>query len=159
MTGLGILLVVLAGLGTGTMMWPMKRMHKLQFEHYWFVAMLFGLFILPWGFVLTRVPNIGEAYATVGWTPLLKANLFAFGWGVANVLYGLCVVRIGAALTGAVMTGLGVVAGTTLPMVMKGTGLFANAPDINSPSGRVISIGLAIMFVGVILSSVAGLGR
>lgn len=156
---LGILLVTLAGLGTGTGIWPMKRMRVLQFEHYWFVAMFLGLFLIPWTIVLTRVPDPWAAYSGVGWSTLLKANLFAFGWGIANVLYGLCVVRIGAALTGAIMTGLGIIAGTTLPMIMKGTGLFANAPDLDSAGGKVIMIGLAIMLCGVAMSSLAGFGR
>ena len=159
MTLLGIGLVVLAGLGTGTVMWPMKRMKRLQFEHYWFIAMLMGLVVIPWAFVLIRIPNLFTAYAQVGWEPILKANLFALGWGVANVLYGLCVVRIGAALTGAVMTGLGIIAGTTLPMIMKGTGLFANAPDLISTSGLVMMLGLAVMVAGVLVSSAAGFGR
>ena len=156
---LGIILVVLAGLGTGTVMWPMKRMKRLQFEHYWFIAMLTGLVVVPWSFVMITIPNPFAAYAQVGWGPVLKANLFALGWGVANVLYGLCVVRIGAALTGAVMTGLGIIAGTTLPMIMKGTGLFANAPDLMSTGGLVLMAGLAVMLLGVLLSSLAGFGR
>ena len=159
MTLLGIGLVVLAGLGTGTIMWPMKCMKRLQFEHYWFIAMLMGLVVIPWAFVLIRIPNLFTAYAQVGWEPILKANLFALGWGVANVLYGLCVVRIGAALTGAVMTGLAVIAGTTLPMIMKGTGLFANAPDLMSTSGLVLMSGLVVMLLGVLISSIAGFGR
>lgn len=159
MAVVGILLVVLAGLGVGTSIWPMKVMRQLQFEHYWFVAMLVGLFIIPWGIVLARVPDPWAAYSSVGWETLLKANLFAFGWGIANVLCGLCIVRIGAALTGAIMTGLGIMAGTILPMILKGSGLFANAPDIMSPSGKVIMVGLGIMICGVILSSFAGFGR
>lgn len=158
-TLLGIALVMLAGLGTGTGMWPMKMMKRLEFEHYWFVAMLVGLFIVPWTVVLASVPHPFAAYARVGWEPLVKANLFGLGWGIANVLYGLCVVRIGAALTGAIMTGLGVIAGTTLPMVMKGTGLFSEAPDLSSPSGRLIMAGLGVMLLGVMLCSLAGFGR
>ena len=158
-TLLGIVLVMLAGLGTGTGIWPMKLMKRLEFEHYWFVAMLVGLFIVPWAVVLASVPHPFEAYARVGWGTLVKANLFGLGWGIANVLYGLCVVRIGAALTGAIMTGLGVIAGTTLPMVMKGTGLFSDAPDLSSPSGRLIMIGLGVMLLGVMLCALAGFGR
>ena len=159
MTILGILLVVLAGLGTGTGMWPMKLMKRLQFEHFWFVAMLLGLVILPWTIVFIRIPDPIAAYSQVGWEPLLKANLFGLGWGVANVLFGLCVVRIGAALSGAIVTGLGIVAGATLPMVMKGTGLFANAPDLLSPSGLVLMSGLVVILFGVLLSAMAGFGR
>lgn len=32
----GIIISVVAGLLTGTFMWPMKIIKKLQFEHYWF---------------------------------------------------------------------------------------------------------------------------
>lgn len=156
---LGIVFVVFAGLGTGTVMWPMKRMKQLQFEHYWFVAMLTGLVLIPWAIVITRIPNPLAAYAQVGCGPILKANLFALGWGVANVLYGLCVVRIGAALTGSIMTGLGIIAGTTLPMIMKGTGLFAESPDLTSTSGMVLMMGLGVMLFGVLFSSLAGFGR
>ena len=156
---LGIVFVVLAGLCMGTSVWPMKRMKRLQFEHYWFVAMLTGLVILPWTFILIRIPNLFAAYAQVGWEPIIKANLFALGWGVANVLFGLCVVRIGAALAGAILTGLGIIAGTTLPMIMKGTGLFENAPDLMSTSGMVMIVGLGVMLLGVLFASLAGFGR
>ena len=158
-TFFGIILVVLAGLGTGTVMWPMKRIKRLQFEHYWFIAMLLGLLIIPWTIVILRIPNPFAAYAQVSWHILLKANFFALLWGVANVLYGLCVVRIGAALTGAIMSGLGITVGATLPMVMKGTGLFAHAPDIMSHSGLVLMAGLAVILTGVMFSSFAGFGR
>ncbi|MDR1720262.1 MAG: hypothetical protein LBR67_09145 [Dysgonamonadaceae bacterium] len=156
---LGALLAIVAGMGTGTTMWPMKRMKQLQFEHYWFVAMLLGLVIVPWSIVLITIPHPFAAYTQAGTSAILKANFFAMGWGIANVLYGLCVVRIGAALTGAIMTGLGIVAGTTLPMIMKGSGLFANAPDITSASGVVLLFGLAVVLCGVLLSAIAGFGR
>ena len=44
---LGVILVVLAGLGTGTFVWPMKLQKRFQFEHWFFVAMLVGLIIMP----------------------------------------------------------------------------------------------------------------
>lgn len=156
---LGIALVTVAGLGTGTIAWPMKLMKKLQFEHYWFAGMLVGLIIIPWSVVLLTVPNVFAAYAEVGWQPLLISNLFAAGWGVANVLYGICVVRIGAALTGAILTGLGVTVGVTLPMVFKGTGLFSEAPSISSNVGLVIMCGVLVMLLGVVVVSMAGFLR
>ena len=121
---MGIFLVVLAGLGTGTMAWPMKLMRRLSFEHYWFLGMLVSLVLAPWAVVLCCVPRPWEVYAEVGWRPILLCNLFSICWGIANVLYGVCVLRIGAALTGAVLSGLGVAAGVTLPMILKGSGIF-----------------------------------
>ena len=62
-TFLGVALVTIAGLGTGTIAWPMKIMHRLEFEHYWFVGMLAGLIIVPWSIVLVGCPNAFAAYA------------------------------------------------------------------------------------------------
>jgi L-rhamnose-H+ transport protein len=158
-TILGIILVAVAGLGTGSIAWPMKRMQKLQFEHYWFIGMLVGLVIIPWLIVLTMVPHPFKAYSSVGFKPLLLANMFAISWGIANVLYGICVLRIGAALTGALLSGLGLSIGAILPMIFKGSGLFSGAADVGSPQGVMVIIGVAIIIIGIALCSVAGFGR
>lgn len=157
--GLGIVLVTLAGLGTGTIAWPMKLMRKLQFEHYWFIGMFFGLLVIPWLVVLTCVPEPFKAYAAVGWRPLLFANLFAVGWGVANVLYGICVIRIGAALTGAILSGLGLSVGAILPLALKGSGLFSEAPDLTSRAGLTVLGGVLVILVGISVCTVAGFSR
>lgn len=159
----GILLVTLAGLGTGTVAWPMKLMRRLKFEHYWFVGMLVGLIIIPWAVVFLSVDDplgaYGEVISEHGWGLLVVANLWGIGWGIANVLYGVCVVRIGAALTGAILSGLGVTIGVTLPMIFKGSGVFEKAADLTSPAGLAVTAGVAVMLLGVVISSVAGFGR
>jgi len=156
---LGILLVCLAGMGTGTIAWPMKLMRKFEFEQFWFIGMLAGLVIAPWVITLVFCPNAIAAYKTVDTMVLVKANLFAIGWGVANVLYAICVVRIGAALTGAVLSGLGASVGVTVPMLFKASGLFAGAPDLGSQAGMVVLSGVAVVIIGIILITFAGLGR
>lgn len=158
-TATGILLVTLAGLGTGTIAWPMKLMRRLAFEHYWFLGMLAALVLVPWAVVLCYVPEPWQVYCEVGWRPILLCNLFSIAWGIANVLYGVCVLRIGAALTGAVLSGLGVAVGVTLPMMLKGSGVFRDAPGITSRSGLMILLGVAVILVGVVLSTLAGFGR
>jgi L-rhamnose-H+ transport protein len=158
-TLLGVLLVTLSGLSTGTIAWPMKLMRRLRFEHYWFLGMLVSLVVVPWAVVLSCIPRPWEVYAEVGWRPILLCNLFSISWGIANVLYGICVLRIGAALTGAVLSGLGVAAGVTLPMILKGSGVFSKAPDLTSNAGLMILAGVAVILVGVLLSTLAGFGR
>jgi L-rhamnose-H+ transport protein len=158
-TWIGILLVTLAGLGTGTIAWPMKLMRHLRFEQYWFLGMAAALVVVPWTVVLLTVPSPAEVYAQVGWKPILLCNFFSLSWGIANVLYGICVLRIGAALTGAILSGLGVACGVTLPMVLKGSGVFQNAPDLVSPAGLTILLGVLVILAGVSLSTLAGFGR
>ena len=54
-TLLGIIVVSLAGLFIGSGAWPMKLIKTYKFEHWWFVGMLTGLFILPWVVTLTEI--------------------------------------------------------------------------------------------------------
>jgi hypothetical protein len=155
----GASIVVLAGLIQGSGAWPMKLMTKFKFEHWWFVSMLIGLVLAPWAITLVWCPHAWEAYQSIAPATLIKANLFALSWGVANILCGLCFVRIGIALTGGILTGLGVSVGVTLPMIVKGSGLFSAAPNLNSAAGRSVLVGVGIMLVGVLCAALAGFGR
>ena len=158
-TILGTLIVALAGLSMGSGVWTLKALRKLKFEHWLFLGMLFGLIVLPWTVTLAVCPDAIGALRSVPASSLIKANLFAFGWGIANVLCTLCFVRIGVALTGGILGGLGLSLGVTVPMVFKASGLFSKAPDVTSPAGLVVMAGVTIMLVGVVLVSLAGYGR
>jgi hypothetical protein len=158
-TLVGTLIVVLAGLVQGSGAWPMKLMRKFKFEHWWFVGMLVGLVIAPWAITLIWCPHAWDAYRHIDSATLIKANLFALSWGVANILCGLCFVRIGIALTGGILTGLGVSVGVTVPMIVKGSGLFRDAPNLISTAGKAVLVGVAIMLCGVVVAAFAGFGR
>jgi L-rhamnose-H+ transport protein len=152
----GILLVVSAGLLIGSMSWPMKVCPNLSFGHMWLSGMVAGLLFAPWSIALLGVPNLFAAYAEVPLGTLLKANLFSLAWGIANVLFGISVTRIGASLSMAILTGIGASLGVTLPMILKGSGLFAGAPSIVSMPGAVVLLGVVIMLVGVVLCARSG---
>ena len=94
--------------------------------------MLFAIVIYPWFIVLINVPDPILVIKTVGFKPLLISNLLTMAWGVANLLYMICVLRIGAALTGAILPALGMSVGVTMPLILKGSGLFTNAPNLLS---------------------------
>ena len=160
-TTCGVVIVTLAGLGTGTCLWPMKVIRTLKFEHYWFIGML-PLVVVPWLVVLTMVPDPLGAYGELiapDWRPLVIANLFAIGWGAANVLAGICAARIGFVLTGAILTGLGITVVVVLPFLVKGTGAFSKAPDLASAAGIAATAGVCVMLVGVVFTALAGFGR
>ena len=156
---LGVSLVVIGGLAMGCGAWPIKIIKKMKFEHFWFIGMLVGLVIVPWAITLTCCKHAMLAYTQAGWKPIIMANIFSFCWGIANVMCGICFVRIGVGLTSAVLTGMGASVLVILPMILKGTGKFADSPDITSHSGIVAMVGVGVMLLGVILSSFAGFGR
>ncbi|MEO5888944.1 MAG: L-rhamnose/proton symporter RhaT [Ferruginibacter sp.] len=155
----GLLLVALAGLGTGTVAWPMKKIKDLHFEQFLFIFMLSGIIIYPWIVVLIKVPDPLLVIRTVGLKPLLISNLLSMSWGVANILFLICVIRIGAALSGVILSALGMSIGVTMPMILKGSGLFSSAPSLLSNAGIFIIIGLVVIIIGVVLVTVAGFGR
>lgn len=152
----GIILVVSAGLLIGSMSWPMKVCPNLSFGHMWLTGMVAGLLIAPWTLSLLAVPDLFGAYAQVPLATLLKANFFSLAWGIANILFGISVTRIGASLSMAILTGIGASLGVTLPMILKGSGLFAGAPSLFSTPGAVVLAGVAIMLGGVMLCARSG---
>jgi hypothetical protein len=158
-TALGVLCVAVTGLWVGSSPWPLKLMKRFQFEHWFFVSILLGLFVMPWAITFVAFPHALQAYRDVPPDKLILSNLWSLSWGVANVLCGLCYVRIGVGLTQAIVTGLGVSVGTTVPLIYKGSGLFKDAPDITSSAGLIVLCGVAVMIVGVVLASAAGFGR
>jgi len=155
----GVCVVAAGGLVMGSGVWPFKLMRKYQFEHWWLVGMVVGLVVIPWAIMLVCCPNAIEGLREVPVKNLITANLFAFGWGIANVLCGVCFVRIGVALTGALLAGLGVSVGVIVPMIAKGSGRFEDAPGLASPAGLTVLTAVAVMLVGVVIVAMAGFGR
>lgn len=155
----GILTAGLGGSSAGALGWPMKLMKNFKFEHIWLPGMLFGLLFLPWAVTLTFCPNAIEAIKTVDIWVIVKANLFSLAWGVGNVLMGLSLVRIGSSLSFAILSGIGIPLGVIVPMIFKGSGVFRQAPDLNSTAGLVILSATGLMLVGVFFVALAGFGR
>jgi L-rhamnose-H+ transport protein len=155
----GIGIVALAGLIMGSSAWPIKVMKKFEYEHWGFLSSLVGLVMLPWLVTLLLCPDAFTAYCGLDPVLLIKSNLCSLGWGVANILCSICFVRIGLSLTGGILTGMGVSIGVSLPMILKGSGLFQKAPDVLSPAGKIVLIGVAVMLIGVVFVSLAGFGR
>jgi len=151
--------VVIAGLSMGSGGWPLKVIRRLKMEHWLFVYVTVGLVIIPWTATLFFCPHSLEVLGRIDAALLIRSNLFAMGWGVANVLCAICCVRIGFALTGGILGGLGLSLGVTVPMIFKASGLFRSAPDIWSPAGRVVLVGTGLVLIAVWLVAVAGLGR
>lgn len=159
-TVLGISLVIVGGLIMGAGAWPMKLMRTFQFEHWWFLSVFFGLVLGPWAVTIIAFPQFFAAlHDPVVRDALIAANILALCWGVANILCGLCYVRIGIALTQAILSGLGVSVIVVAPMIFKGSGQFKDAPGVATPAGMVVLSGVAVMLVAVVLASFAGFGR
>jgi L-rhamnose-H+ transport protein len=79
--------------------------------------------------------------------------VFGAGWGIAQVLFGLSIARLGMALGYAVIIGLGSLGGTLVPLFFKHPEVFGTA------HGTVILAGLAAMIAGIAVAARAGSRR
>ncbi len=155
----GVILAMVAGSLCGTWAAPTKRMRRYGFEHWLLIVAVFALIVFPWATTCALCPDVVAVLREIPRGIILKANLFFVAWGMANVLFGYCLARIGFSLTFGIMTGIGLPLGMIVPMVLKASGKFADAPDAGSLAGIVLIGGSAIMLFSVCLTTIAGMRR
>ena len=120
-------------------MLPMKFVRRWAWENVWLVFSIVSLVILPWILAFSLVPNVLDVYASQRPEQFIVPFGFGFGWGIAQVLFGLSVARLGLALGYAVIIGLGASLGTLVP-------LFVDHRDLVATSkGALVLSGVAIM--------------
>jgi len=149
----GIAMVLVAGVMAGNCMLPMKFARRWHWENTWLVFSLISLVVLPWGLALLLAGDVVEIYSGLTLAQLLLPFALGAGWGVAQVLFGLSIARLGLALGCAIIIGLGSFFGTLVPLFFK------NREVLGTPRGALILSGLVVMVAGVIVSAKAGSQR
>jgi L-rhamnose-H+ transport protein len=150
---LGLLLTLVAGLFSGSCMMPMKFAKRWPWENTWLVFTLVSLLILPWTLAFGLLHDVAAVYAALPASAFVAPLVFGFGWGIAQVLFGLSIARLGMALGYAIIVGLGAVLGTLVPLLVK------NREVIATGRGTLILTGVAIMVLGIAVSARAGKAR
>jgi L-rhamnose-H+ transport protein len=146
--GLGMTLV--AGVLAGNSMLPMKFSKRWQWENTWLVFSLVSLVLIPWALALALVNRLGPLYASLPASDYAAPLLFGAGWGIAQVLFGLSVARLGLALGYAIIIALGAVLGTLVPLFVQ------NRAVLGTFRGALIFGGVVVMVTGIASSSWAG---
>ncbi len=146
--GLGLTLV--AGLMAGNCMLPAKFVRRWEWENTWFVFTLVSLVAAPAFLTIATVKDVRAVYASLTAGQVALPFVFGFGWGIAQVLFGLSIARLGMALGYAIIVGLGALLGTLVPI------LFQRVDVLASPQGALILAGVAVMVCGVVVAGWAG---
>lgn len=147
---LGIALTLLAGLMAGNCMLPLKFNRTWKWENSWLVFSVVSLVILPWMLALGLVDHLFDAYRGLSLLQIFVPFLFGAGWGVAQVLFGLSVQRLGLGLGYAIIVGLGALLGTLVPLFAQ------HRSQVSRPQLIEILAGVAVMVIGVSLSAWGG---
>jgi len=155
----GLFLSICAGISIGLVAAPVKFMKNYRYEHWAFIYALFGLIIFPWLLSLICCENLFAALAEVPFVVYFKANICSFAWGIANILCCLCFIRIGVSLSVGILTGVGLPIGIFLPMIIKGSGEFSQAPSLLSPEGIKLMCITGVIMLAVFFMAKAGLAK
>lgn len=107
----GIGLTMVAGVMSGNCMLPSKFARSWKWENLWFVFSVASLVILPWGLALLLVDHLFAAYRGLPAAAFVTPFAFGAGWGVAQVLFGISVRKLGLGIAYAIIVGLGAVLG------------------------------------------------
>jgi L-rhamnose-H+ transport protein len=149
----GLLLTLVAGLCSGSSMLPMKFAKRWPWENTWLVFTVVSLAVLPWTLAFTLLHDVFAVYAALPASVFIAPLVFGFGWGIAQVLFGLSIARLGMALGYAIIVGLGALLGTLVPLFVR------NREIVATGRGALILSGVAVMVLGIAVSARAGKTR
>jgi len=147
---IGITLTLVAGLMSGNCMLPMKFSRSWRWENIWLVFSVVSLVILPWALALGLVGHLFETYHALSFLQIGTPLLFGAGWGIAQVLFGISVQRLGLALAYAIIVGLGAVLGTLVPLFVQ------HRSQVGERALFEILLGVIVMLAGISLSAWGG---
>src|ERR1700739_4479088 len=147
---IGIALTLLAGLMSGNCMLPMKFNRIWRWENTWLVFSVVSLVILPWALALGLVDHLFDTYRALSLVQIAIPFLFGVGWGIAQVLFGISVHRLGLGLAYAIIVGLGALLGTLVPLFVQ------HRSQVGGREIVEILSGVAMMLIGIGVSTWGG---
>jgi L-rhamnose-H+ transport protein len=147
---LGVSLVMIAGLMSGCCMLPLKFVRSWKWENVWLVFSIVSLVVIPWSLALAFVGRLFDTYRALSAHQVAVPMLFGAGWGIAQILFGVSVKRLGLGIAYAIIVGLGAVLGTVVPFFVQQRGL------AKERTLELIVCGVLIMAIGIALTAWGG---
>src|SRR5260370_41551805 len=146
----GISLVMIAGLMSGSCMLPSKFVRAWKWENVWLVFSVVSLVIIPWILALAFVGRLFETYRALALQQLAIPIFLGAGWGIAQILFGVSVKRLGLGIAYAIIVGLGAVLGTLVPLFVQQRAL------ANEHALTLILSGVVVMSIGIVFTAWSG---
>jgi L-rhamnose-H+ transport protein len=129
---------------------PLKHIRTWAWECTWLIFSLVSLILVPCLIAYLVIPDWPVLYTALPPASWLPSFLLGAGWGVAQVLFGISVVRLGMSLAFTLIVGLGTIFGTLIPLVTL------HRSELFSRNSAVLIAGCGIMCIGIVLSGMAG---
>lgn len=151
MAALGYLVV--AGVINSAYTLPLKLNLRWKWENMWLASTILGICILPSVLGMSTIPGFWSIYGQIK-LPLLLVMVFSGAiWGIGMLLAGLALDLIGVAAMFATVMGTSASVGAILPLFIRGL------EGVSMRAGLMLSLGIALMVLGVALCGLAGKQR
>lgn len=142
-----MLVVILAGILTGTFGLPMKYTTRWKWEHTWTLWTVWTLLVIPLIAGLATIPDLFTVLSQSGAAALLKVFAFGLVWGVSAIAFGFGIHYLGLGLGYSLMMGMIIAIGSLVPL-LAGGGTNVSVSSILAMSGAV-----AVIIAGIVLSA------
>lgn len=142
-----------SGMLTASFPFPMKFSRAWRWENTWLIYATLALLLIPVSLATWAVPHLLSFYISLPRQSLLLPLLFGFGWGIAQVTFGLAIARVGMAMSFAIVIGLSSLLGSVVPLAVFHPEALSGRP------GAVLLVSAVLLVVGLILYAHAGYER
>ncbi len=148
----GIIAVILAGFSNGSFPAPAKGITAWKWEHIWLVYSYCAMALLPVGLALAfghrtilqqlfRYPGLAE-----------KVAIFGMLFGIGSLLFGVSLVRLGMAITNALVNGIVAFCGSLGPVLI-------GSVRVRSASLSWLIGGLVLLALSLVMCAAASVSR
>jgi L-rhamnose-H+ transport protein len=128
----------------------MKFSRVWRWENTWLVYATLALVILPLLLAAWAMPHLFAFYTMLSPRTLLLPLLFGFGWGIAQVTFGLAIERVGMAMAFAIVIGLSALLGSVIPLAVFHPSALTGRP------GAILLASAVLLVWGLVLYARAG---
>lgn len=149
----GFLIVALSGMMTASFAAPMKLSRRWAWENMWLVYATLALVLIPTALLMWSLPHPIAFYGSLPPRLLLLPLLFGFGWGIAQVTFGLSIQRTGMAMAFAIVIGLSSLLGSVIPLAAF------HPEDLLGRVGIALFASAVLLAIGLVLFAQAGRQR
>jgi L-rhamnose-H+ transport protein len=149
----GFVIVAFSGMMTASFAAPMKLSRRWAWENMWLVYATLALVLIPTALLVWSLPHPVAFYASLPPRLLLLPLLFGFGWGIAQVTFGLSIERAGMAMAFAIVIGLSSLLGSVIPLAAF------HPEDLRGGVGIALFASAILLAIGLVLFAQAGRER
>ncbi|PKA99726.1 L-rhamnose-proton symport protein RhaT [Flavobacteriaceae bacterium MAR_2009_75] len=147
----GIVLAIFAGIMLGLYALPEKFTNDFKYENTWSLFFILTMFVVPIIASVGLINGFADIFGNMPTDIWLKMALSSFLWGTGVMLWGKAINHIGLSLGFSIFIGTVILVGSLLPFLVDGL------PPANAL--LLISLGLAVVLIGIVANGRAGILR